>query len=212
VTLRKEPDRVDEVQAQTPPVQNNADNQTATVTQQSAGEMVLPGSIASKIDTGRLLREIEAYDDHMHQEALRKSTDSLPKYDFSNMLNELFAVNNIDPVHAAQCQRAMDFIKYVHDTAPVMHMSFSADPSPLFTKKLVTWMRKEIHPLVLVQVGLQPNIGAGCIVRTTNKQFDFSLRQRFKQKREQLLNFFVRANTIAQPEVAGPVPGEAGNP
>lgn len=201
---------MDEVQSQSPPAQDHAGVQTAAPVPQTAGDLILPGSIASKIDTGRLLREIEAYDDHMHQEALRKTPGTLPKYDFSNMLSELFSVNNINPIHASECQRAMEFVSRVHNTAPVMHMSFSADPSPVFTKKLVTWLRKEIHPLVLVQIGLQPNIGAGCIVRTTNKHFDFSLRQRFKQKREQLLNFFVRANTIAQSEAAAPVSGEAG--
>jgi len=34
---------------------------------------------------------------------------------------------------------------------------------------------------------LQPTIAAGCIVRTTNKYFDFSLRQDFTDKRELLL-------------------------
>ena len=50
----------------------------------------------------------------------------------------------------------------------------------------MTWLRREIHPLVLMTVGLQPNIGAGCIVRTTNKYFDFSLRQDFANKRDLL--------------------------
>ena len=63
-----------------------------------------------------------------------------------------------------------------------MHISFSADPSPLFTQKLITWLRAELHPLVLIQIGIQPNMGAGCVVRTTNKYFDFSLRSRFKEK------------------------------
>jgi F0F1-type ATP synthase delta subunit len=66
-------------------------------------------------------------------------------------------------------------------------MSFSADPSPQFTQKLAAWLRQEIHPFVLLQVGLQPNIGAGCVVRTTNKYFDFSLRERFKSKRPLLM-------------------------
>ncbi|HYH36035.1 MAG TPA: hypothetical protein VD706_00875, partial [Candidatus Saccharimonadales bacterium] len=72
--------------------------------------------------------------------------------------------------------------------SPVLHISFSADPSPTFTEKLMTWLREEIHPLVLLSVGLQPTIGAGCIVRTTNKQFDLSLREDFLKKRELLLS------------------------
>ena len=62
-------------------------------------------------------------------------------------------------------------------------MSFSADPSVTFLTKLMTWLRQEIHPQVLLTVGLQPTIGAGCILRTTNRYFDFSLRQDFANKR-----------------------------
>jgi hypothetical protein len=36
-------------------------------------------------------------------------------------------------------------------------------------------------------VGVQPTIAAGCIMRTTNKYFDFSLRQDFEGKRDLLL-------------------------
>ena len=74
-----------------------------------------------------------------------------------------------------------------------MHISFSADPSPLFTQKLIAWLRSEIHPLVLLQIGLQPNMGAGCVVRTSNKYFDFSLRDRFKSKGEMLAKIMQEA-------------------
>lgn len=66
-------------------------------------------------------------------------------------------------------------------------MSFSADPSPLFTQRLISWLRQNIHPDLLLQVGLQPTIGAGTVVRTTNKYFDLSLREFFNQKKAVLL-------------------------
>jgi hypothetical protein len=87
-----------------------------------------------------------------------------------------------------------------------MHISFSADPSPVFTDKLMTWLRREIHPFVLLTVGLQPNIGAGCIVRTTNKQFDLSLRQDFKAKRDLLLEQLTKAAPAAAQAAAATAP------
>jgi hypothetical protein len=39
----------------------------------------------------------------------------------------------------------------------------------------------------LITIGLQPNIGAGCVVRTTNKYFDLSIKQDFLSKRNLLL-------------------------
>jgi F0F1-type ATP synthase delta subunit len=80
----------------------------------------------------------------------------------------------------------------------VLHISFSADPSVSFLEKLMAWLRKEIHPLVLVTVGLQPSIGAGCIIRSTNKQFDLSLRQDFKKKQDMLRDKILEA-TVPEP-------------
>jgi F0F1-type ATP synthase delta subunit len=76
---------------------------------------------------------------------------------------------------------------WMRQQAPVLHISFSTDPSAAFMERLTTWLRQNISPFVLVQVGLHPNIGAGCVVRTTNKYFDFSLRQRFLSQRELLM-------------------------
>jgi hypothetical protein len=67
-------------------------------------------------------------------------------------------------------------------------MSFASDPSAVFTVKIVIWLRTNIHPYLLLQVGLEPRIAAGCIVRTPNKQYDFSLRRHFTDQREQLIN------------------------
>jgi F0F1-type ATP synthase delta subunit len=66
-------------------------------------------------------------------------------------------------------------------------MSFAADPSASFSAKIVGWLRANIHPLSLLEIGLQPTIAAGCIVRTTNKVFDLSLRNRFSEHTELLL-------------------------
>ncbi len=52
----------------------------------------------------------------------------------------------------------------------------------------MTWLRQNIHPYVMVTVGVQPTIAAGCIVRSTNKYFDFSLRENFAGNRDILLN------------------------
>jgi hypothetical protein len=135
----------------------------------------LPIGIVSKVDVGRLLREVEGLDSFLQQAAIREPGTPVKLPKTSRLLE-------------ADRLRLLNFVKEVKMNAPVLHMSFSADPSPLFLQRLMTWMRSEIHPLVLLQVGLQPNIGAGCILRTTNQYFDFSLKQRFIDKREILAN------------------------
>ena len=108
------------------------------------------------------------------------------------MLGEIVDINGLDMLQQQDRERLRTFLETVKSRAPVMHMSFSTDPSPEFVAKLMAWLRQEIHPQLLLTVGLQPTIGAGCVVRTTNRYFDFTLRQSFAQKRDLLLSQLVR--------------------
>ena len=104
----------------------------------------------------------------------------------SHLMDQIIQLNKLNLLQPPHRAALKQFLEAVKRQSPVLHISFSADPSPAFIEKLMAWLRKEIHPLVLLTVGLQPNIGAGCIVRTANKQFDFSLRQDFLEKRDLL--------------------------
>ncbi len=146
----------------------------------------LPVSVASSIDVGRLLREAEAIANFMDQANIRQPGTSLKLPRTSRLFDEITTNNQLNALLPQDRERLMGFLQEVKAHAPVVHMSFSADPSPLFVQRLISWLRKEIHPLVLLQIGLQPNMGAGCVVRTTNKYFDFSLRSRLKQSAPQL--------------------------
>lgn len=155
---------------------------------QKPRSILLPSSVVGRVDLGRLLREVENLIEFLDQAAIRQPgtvQEKLPKS--SRLLDQTIEINKINLLQPQARQDLGQFLKTVYQEAPVLHMSFSADPSPNFTQKLIAWLRQEIHPFVLLQVGLQPNIGAGCVVRTTNKYFDFSLRERFKAKRPLLI-------------------------
>lgn len=149
--------------------------------------MVLPSSVVSRIDVGRLQREVEALDEFLTQMKLRTGGKAVKMPRTTRFLDETTEVNKINLLLKEDRRRLLAFLTAVKVKAPVMHMSFSSDPSPLFMQKLITWLRGEIHPLVLIQIGLQPNVGAGAVVRTTNAFFDFSLRHRFSEKRADLI-------------------------
>ncbi|HSX27389.1 MAG TPA: hypothetical protein VLG25_01260 [Patescibacteria group bacterium] len=148
---------------------------------------ILPTSITTPIDVSRVLREIHDVDDFLDQASIRKPgvQPSLPKT--SRLLDELLNTNKLNILVEKDRELVQQLVGEIKAKAPVLHISFSADPTPTFLQKLVAWLRQEIHPLVLIQVGLQPSIGAGCIVRTNNKHFDFSLRQNLRAKRELLM-------------------------
>lgn len=148
---------------------------------------ILPVAVVGRVDVGRLVRELEAVDNFLNQAAIRQPGTAVQLPKTSRLLDEILLMNKVNTFQELERRRLADFLRNVYEKAPTLHMSFSADPSPLFMQRLMTWLRREIHPLVLVQVGLQPNIGAGCVVRTDNKHFDFSLRNRFGERRDMLM-------------------------
>jgi len=152
----------------------------------NAAVMRLPPAVVGPVDIGRLHRELTALDEFLSQAALRHSEpQDLPRT--SKLLEELSKQNTLNLLDAKDRQRLREFIQPANPKMPVLHMSFAADPSPVFLNKLVSWLRTEIHPLALLQIGLQPSIAAGCVLRTTNKYFDFSLRKNFTEKRGELI-------------------------
>ncbi len=169
--------------------------------------MHLPLQVASPVDVGRMQRELTAINEQLTQAELRddNSETRLPKT--TNLLDQTLQLNTLDLTNAGQRQQLLTFLTTVKTKAPLLHISFSADPSTSFIDLLLTWLRKELHPNLLITIGLQPNIGAGCIVRSTNKYFDFSLRQDFAGKRDLLLDKLgpALAGPAAAPELA-PIP------
>lgn len=135
------------------------------------------------MELGRLVTEAEHIDDTMEQAGLRKGGESVTLPKTSRLMDELCQQNSLNLLHEKDRQALIDGLKTIKAKAPAIHISFSRDPSAAFMQKLVTWLRAEIHPQILVRVGLQPTIGAGCIVRTTNRQFDMSLRKQLSESR-----------------------------
>jgi hypothetical protein len=158
----------------------------------------LPVAIVSQVDVGRLIRELKSVDETFLQLKLRGDDQAAHVPAITHLLKQLLQVHKLNLLVADDRQHLLTFLMTLKAHAPVIHISFSADPSPSFMEMLMTWLRLEIHPQLLVTLGLQPTIGAGCIVRTVNKQFDFSLRQDFLSKRELLHSQL--AATIAAPE------------
>lgn len=148
----------------------------------------LPLTALSPIDIGRLLRELASIDEYLTQLHLKSEDDKAKLPKTTELMDNLIEINKLNLLVASQRRHVLDFLKNTKADAPVLHISFGAEPSPAFLEKLVTWLRREIHPMVLVIVGLQPNIGAGCLVRSTNKYFDFSLRQNLDTNRDLLMS------------------------
>ena len=145
----------------------------------------LPLMVVGPVDVGRLIRELESVDNQLLEAKLRNTETHVPK--LSKLMEQTVDMNKLDLLQEKDRKRLKELLETVREQAPVLHISFSADPTPVFIEKLMAWLRREVHPVVLMTIGLQPNIGAGCIIRSSNKQFDCSLRQDFANKRDVLM-------------------------
>jgi len=149
--------------------------------------MTLPTLVFGVVEVRRITRELESLDEFLRGMAIRRQTKfEMPRV--SRMLDALAAENGCDLLKGAHRSLLMDFLKQVQASAPAIHMSFAADPSSGFTAKIVGWLRANVHPLTLLQIGLQPTIAAGCVIRTTNHVLDLSLRSRFAAQQQLLID------------------------
>lgn len=149
---------------------------------------IVPLSVITPIDIARLLRELDALDEYLRQISIRQGSPVAELPGYSRMLDAVVHDNGFNLLEATERQELRSQLIQIQNTAPVLHISFSAEPPGAYVQKLVAWLRQNLHPSILVRVGLQPNIGAGCIVRTPNRQFDLSLRSFFESKHD----FFMR--------------------
>lgn len=138
---------------------------------------ILSLNVISVVDLARLQRELDDLEDFSLQSSVRDAgkQPTLPRT--SRSLEDLASQNELNLLIEADRQKLRQILADLKKTSPVIHFSFATDPNQTFLVKLVTWLRNEIHPSVLISVGLQPGIAAGCIVRTDNKYFDLSLRK-----------------------------------
>lgn len=164
---------------------------------------VLPSLIVSPTDVSRVRRELEALDAYMEAQALRETgapMARMPKT--SRLLDDLATLNKLNLLHATVRRDLQQYLLALHDQAPTVHISFAAEPSAAVLQKIVSWLRQNISPVILVRIGLQPSIVAGCTIRTTNRYFDLSLQKHLQARRQMLVDILTRpAPTAAAPEV-----------
>lgn len=148
---------------------------------------VLPTTITGPADVNRTLLELQQLEDYLRQAYIRKDGSvKMPKT--SLLVDSLAEANGSDLTDGDERERLIAFVLSLQQHAPVLHISFATEPSAMFTAHIVEWLRSNISNYVLVQVGLQPSIAAGCIIRSTNKLFDLSLRRHLRQKRSLMLD------------------------
>ena len=142
-------------------------------------------SIMTPIELGKMLREVFMLDEFLNAK-FHGIQSGLKLPAMSPALQSIINAQNINlllPDHRNRFKQQLDFVRR---TAPVVQVSFGAEPSRQALRVLVRWFRENGHPNTLIAVGVQPHIAGGCIVRTTTKTFDFSLQKLLQSNQSEL--------------------------
>lgn len=146
----------------------------------------LPAALVSQADVARLTRELNSLNDFFVGAKARTAGTAMSMPKITRMMQQLSSDNKINLINEDERSKLGEQLKIVYEHAPNLHISFAVEPSPKALEKILVWMRQNIHPQTLLQIGLQPAIAAGCTLRTTNKVFDMSLRANLKKHTDYL--------------------------
>ncbi|HET7673566.1 MAG TPA: F0F1 ATP synthase subunit delta [Candidatus Saccharimonadales bacterium] len=146
----------------------------------------LTPDVVTNLDLGRILREAENLDDFLYQTRLRTPGSNIRMPKTTHALEDVAKTNGFSLMDAAHRKHLIGHLRNLKTNAPKIHISFAVEPPPAIVQKIVIWMRRNIQKDLVVEVGVQPTISVGCVVRTTNKVFDMSLRHRFFDSKREL--------------------------
>jgi F0F1-type ATP synthase delta subunit len=151
-------------------------------------KLILPNSLIGRFELSELMREVEDLDMALEGQKVRgtnKNGYKLPA--LSRSLSDFLTVNKLDINDDNVRLDIKKQLKIVKTKAPAIAITFATDADPNSLEQLVSWIRKELHPLAIINVGIQPGLIGGAYIRTPNHVHDFSMRGLFKGKTNLLL-------------------------
>ncbi len=153
-------------------------------------DFVLPLSVVSKLDISRLVNEFERIDDELTTAAVRARVDSSQATPpvLSTALTDFLNQNQLRPSSSHDRTELIKQLHLLKDNAPVIHMTFAVEADGESLQQLAQWLRAQIHPQAVIDVGLQPALIAGVYLRTPNRVQDLSLREALRGGHQLLVN------------------------
>jgi F0F1-type ATP synthase delta subunit len=149
-------------------------------------EFKLPLSVVSAGDLARIRRELSNLDEYFISSAARRGGQPNQPPRLTRPLDQIARDNRINLLDEPHRKALVEQLTKVEQSAPVLHVSFANEPPVKIVERILAWLRENIHPLAMLQVGLQPSIAAGIVLRTPNKVFDMSLRKHLEAQRPYL--------------------------
>lgn len=153
-------------------------------------DLMLPSSVATKLDLSRLVNEFEKLDSDLTSAVVRTrvGASNIDDLNVSESLAEFLKVNQLRVGDNQQRSELMSRLRRLKDSAPSIHMTFAAEIDLASLQQLAHWLRQSIHRHAVIVVGLQPSLIGGVYLRTPNKVKDLSIRAQLAGHRDILVS------------------------
>lgn len=158
----------------------------------------LPDNVVTVGDLARAKIELESLADFLVQSRVRKPGQAITMPRVSTRLEAISQAARLKLTSPSDIETLQKELSDLKKSAPQVHISFSAEPSDAFLTKLIQWFRANIHPQILLTIGLQPSIAAGFILRTPSRVYDSSLRKHFTDKKPLLIEALKNSQTTVK--------------
>ncbi len=119
--------------------------------------------------------QVEAVRDYLEQlVAARRSKQAEPQGQLSHAEQE-WVSRLVSKTTVADAESALHAITTLSHKAPIFEIGFARQPSPEVVASIGTWFRRQVNPLILVRVTIQPGLIGGLTVRTARHTYDLSV-------------------------------------
>lgn len=159
-------------------------------------QFALPPTLITRVDLAHMINEVEVIDATLEAQKVRgykKEQYRLPA--ISRTLNDFLTLNKVDIIDDHNRMKFKEQLRKLKDKVPVVHLTFSTTADAESLEYLAAWIRKELHPLTVLSVGIQPSLIGGVYIRTPNRVHDFSMRALFKGKTSVLVSDLARLDS-----------------
>lgn len=141
---------------------------------------ILPLTIISRADVTRILRELESYDEILHQDSLRANATATNIAYLSDGLRDIADYYQYELTEKLDRHQLLEKLEILKIHAPQIHISFASHPSYNVLTQITNWARNTLDGELLIQTSISPLLIGGCIVRTSNREFDFSFARKLQ--------------------------------
>lgn len=148
-------------------------------------ELALPGSLITRSDLSRLVREVERVDEAMRSAAIRQGVGQSEgaELSVSEGTTEFLELNDLTFGDKEHRERLIERLRQLITKAPVVHLTFADSARRTELEKIVMRLRQAVNSQIVLSVGMQPSLIGGMVARTSNRVFDFSIRRQLEQAR-----------------------------